>query len=270
MRQRQLLGALLRSLVRRPLLVAGDLRLVEPRAGLRMEHVLGARVHEPANSGLAGRARDRLRSLRVHAVEEALVRQPLLGQSHRVEHDLAPRDSRRDGRRVGHVAAHGLDAGREHRRSLGRIADERAHLVAARGQRSRDGVPDLAGRAGDERLHRGVLAPGVRCLGVDVGGQRLALPVVDAPPAAHAGDREQHARMRAHQESPPQVVVEGAAGQHARRAGPGCGRGPARSTRRRHLRRACRPRAADESRAPRRGRTAAAAPTRRPASARAR
>ena len=79
--------------------------------------------------------------------------EPLLGQPHRVEDQLAARDRLLHRRRVGHVAAHRLHAGGQHARRAPRVAHERAHLVAALGQRARHRVPDLAGGSRDQRPH---------------------------------------------------------------------------------------------------------------------
>ena len=142
---RKLFSPLLGTLVGGPLRVVGDDRLVEPGPRLGVKHVDRARVHDPAHARVARRRDHVLGTPSVDALEAVGVRQPLLGQAHRVEHELAA--ASREGQRylVRRVTAHELDV-RWHRAGcpLG-VAHERAYVVPGREQRQRGRVAHLSG-----------------------------------------------------------------------------------------------------------------------------
>jgi hypothetical protein len=157
----ELLGLLLRALVGGALGVGGDLGLVEALALLGVEDVVGRGVDDPADAGRLRRCGEIAAPHRVDAVEDPIVREPLLRQPHRVEDELAALDRGAEGAGFGRVALHRLHAARKDRRGADRVADEDADVVAALGQGRRDRVSDLPGRPGDEHSHCAIVFAGL-------------------------------------------------------------------------------------------------------------
>lgn len=108
--ERERFSALLGAFIPGPLWRVVGGRLVEPCPRLRAEDLDRAGVHETAHARIAGRLCDRLGPLRVDAVEERLVGEPLLGHAHRVEDNFAADHRGVERRRVGHVASNDHNA----------------------------------------------------------------------------------------------------------------------------------------------------------------
>ena len=117
-------------------------------------------MDEPPHAGLARGAGQVAAAHRIDAVEDPIVGEPLLGQAHGVEDELAAGDGRRQAGRVGGVALRDLDVGGKHRGGALGIADEDAHVVPALEQHRGEGVADLARGAGDQDFHEADPMPG--------------------------------------------------------------------------------------------------------------
>src|SRR5215211_549270 len=152
-RQGQLLAPLLGALIGGALWVVRQLRLVESRAGRGVEDVDRAGVDDPPRACLGRRAHHGLAPACVDSLERFLVREPLLRQAHRVEHQLAALRGAANRRRIGDVAQGGLGPGGQYR-GFPAGAQERTYLITSLEQRGRHRVAHLAGGSRDEGPHR--------------------------------------------------------------------------------------------------------------------